>query len=862
MNRSLNSPSNLFAVPRLLSYYLGEFLTFSAPISPSPLPMSPRYVVKGKIGAGGLGEVYLATDTQLDRDVALKRVKPPESGSVDGLHADLIREARTLSSLQHPHIVTIYDVGQDELGPFVVMELLKGETLDQVIDRGALTVEDFKEVVVQSLEGMIAAQEMGLVHRDLKPGNLMVIWLASGKFQIKILDFGLAKFSRTATRQTEDQESGIMGSIFFMAPEQFERLPLDARTDMYSLGCIFYQILTTKYPFDGKTGPEVMVSHLQHHVQHLVEARPDLPVWLADWVMWLISRDMEDRPGDARTSLEFFRAEKSGIKNPTPARITTRVKIVGRGTGPGGVTQQVGGRATQPVKGQTQRLPGSASQALQGTTAVSRSSRPAARKVPRKSRTGWWILLAMLAAGGAAAGWFLTHPKTPSADPRAGMEALLSGPPPAPDPTILTTLLTALKSDGPDAPRAAELLKKMKGAPIAAALASELEKATGGARLLLMDAMTSHPSKAGTAQFLRISGDDTGPIRSAALEAVAKAGSLSDVPELFRILPKIKDNAGREALFRTVASLLGNDRDATSRTRLLSDALRSADAAARPEVLRLLGQTGHPNANRTLAGELAAAGDRRRDALAALKDWPAPDNTVTEALLGAAASPTDREAAIMAFCHALPLISSANGAELVAALRRAQPLVTSVKNREAFCTALAGTAATEATDYAKALSADPDWTAPAGKAAAALALLTANLTALGPGEVHLDASKAAILAVEKDAYYTSTSRYVTNWKNPASRIAWDITLAAPATVDVKILQSSSLRTDRTFRVRLGTGSEEAKVQPTESNESFLAVDTGKFQVPRAGTWRLWVDPVRMEPGQPLFNVREAVLTVK
>ena len=201
--------------------------------------MSPRYVVKGKIGAGGLGEVYLANDTQLDRDVALKRVKAPESGSADALHADLIREARTLSSLQHPHIVTIYDVGQDQDGPFVVMELLKGETLDDVIERGAMTVADFKEVVVQSLEGMIAAQDMGLVHRDLKPSNLMLVWLPSGKFQIKILDFGLAKFSRTATRQTEDQESGIMGSIYFMAPEQFERLPLDGRTDMYSSGLHF-----------------------------------------------------------------------------------------------------------------------------------------------------------------------------------------------------------------------------------------------------------------------------------------------------------------------------------------------------------------------------------------------------------------------------------------------------------------------------------------------------------------------------------------------------------------------------------------------------------------------------------------------
>ena len=826
--------------------------------------MSPRYVVKGKIGAGGLGEVYLATDTQLDRDVALKRVKPPESGSVDTLHADLIREARTLSSLQHPHIVTIYDVGQDAQGPFVVMEYLKGETLDQVIDRGAMTVDDFKEVVVQSLEGMIAAQEMGLVHRDLKPGNLMVIWLASGKFQIKILDFGLAKFSRTATRQTEDQEAGIMGSIFFMAPEQFERLPLDARTDMYSLGCIFYQILTTKYPFDGQTGPEVMVSHLQHHVRHLVEARPDLPLWLADWVMWLISRDMEERPADARVALDFFRAEQSGIKNPTPARITSHVKIVGRGTGPGGVTQQIGGRSTQPITGQPQRGTGSPSQALQGTAAASRSSRPAARKVVRKSSAGWWIMFLLVAAGGGAATWFFNQaPKTPAVDPgAAALEALLNASPPAADPAVLEILLTALKSDGPNAPRALAVLKKMKGVPVANALAADLEKATGAAKLSLMDAMAVHPSKAGTMHLLKIAGDDSGPARAAALDTLAKSGSVSDVPDLFKVLPKIKDTPGRGIFFRTVATLLGNEKDGSSRVRILSDALAGTDPSSRPELLRLLGQTGHPDANRTLAGELAASGDRRRDALAALKDWPAPDNTLTDALLAAATSPTDRDPVITAFCQVVPKVASANGAELTAALRKAQPLVTSVKNREAFCTALAGIAAPEAAAYANELAKDPVWAAAAGKAATDIAALQANLTVLSAGEAHLDASKAVVLAVDKDAYYTSTSRYITNWKNPATRIAWDLTVAVPGTVDVKILQSTSLRTDRSFRVRLGTRNEEAEVQPTDSNESFTAVDTGKFPIPRAGTWRLWVEPARMEAGQPLFNVREAVLTLK
>lgn len=809
-----------------------------------------------------MGEVYLANDTQLDRDVALKRVKPPETGSVEGLHQDLIREARTLSSLQHPHIVTIYDVGQDEQGPFVVMELLKGETLDQVIERGALTVDDFKEVVVQSLEGMIAAQEMGLVHRDLKPGNLMVIWLASGKFQIKILDFGLAKFSRTATRQTEDQEAGIMGSIFFMAPEQFERLPLDARTDMYSLGCIFYQILTTHYPFDGQTGPEVMVSHLQHHVQHLVEARPDLPVWLADWVMWFISREMDERPADARIALDYFRAQKSGIKNPTPVGLTPHVKIVGRGSGPGGVTQAVGSHTQRVPNKATQRVGGSGSQKLQGTTATSRSSRPSAKKVASKSRAGLWITLLVLAAGGGTAAWWFTKPQAPAADPRAELEAIFNAPAPAADPATLKTLLAAVRTDGADAPRAAAVLKKLKGAPVAEAVASELPKTMGGARLMLLDVLAVHPSKSGTTQLLKIADEESGPVRTAALEALAKTGSASEVPDLLKILPKIKDPAGRETVFRTIGTLLSRESDTAARVRVLTDALRQVENANRPDLLRLLGQTGHANANRALAGEIAIVGDRRRDALAALKEWSSPDTAITDALLAAAATPSDREGAVEAFCHLAPRLANVNGAELTALLRKAQPLATSAKTRDAFAAALAGTAAPEAAEYAKELASDPAWSAPAGKAAADIAALQSNVTTLAPGEAHLEASKAVILAAEKDAYYTSTSRYITNWKNPASRVAWDLTFAAPVSVDVQVLQSTSLRTDRQFRVRVGTGSREAKVEPTESNESFTPVDAGSFQIPRPGTWRVWLEPAVMEAGQPLFNVREIILTVK
>lgn len=271
--------------------------------------MSDRYQIKEKIGQGGLGEVFVAFDAQLQREVALKRVKATDGQASD----DVLREAKMLSAVQHPNILTVFDVGQDAIGPFVVTELLRGETVEQMVARGPLKYEDFCQVAVQSLEGLVAAQAMNLVHRDLKPGNLMVIRQASGRLQIKILDFGLAKLSRHASRQTEDQESGIMGSIYFMAPEQFERLPLDGRTDLYALGCIFYHALTGVNPFDGETAPVVMASHLAHTVTSLSQCRPDLPPWVCDWVMWFINRQPADRPSTAQDALDTFQQQSGAF---------------------------------------------------------------------------------------------------------------------------------------------------------------------------------------------------------------------------------------------------------------------------------------------------------------------------------------------------------------------------------------------------------------------------------------------------------------------------------------------------------------------------------------------------------------------
>jgi len=266
-----------------------------------------RYEIRDKLGQGGVGAVYRAFDTQLNREVAIKRVLA-DGGyeNQEDATKHLLKEATALSSVQHPHIVTVYDAGVDADGPYVVMEIIHGKTLDEMVERGTLTWDDLREIALQSQEALIAAQDLNLVHRDLKPSNVMVCWLPSGKFQVKIVDFGLAKFSAKPSLQTIDHGDAVFGSIFFMAPEQFERTPLDIRTDMYAMGCLYYYSLTGEYPFNGETAAAVMASHLQHHVTPLHELRPDIPKWGADWVMWHIERNMDARPKDAREALERF----------------------------------------------------------------------------------------------------------------------------------------------------------------------------------------------------------------------------------------------------------------------------------------------------------------------------------------------------------------------------------------------------------------------------------------------------------------------------------------------------------------------------------------------------------------------------
>lgn len=274
----------------------------------APADETQRYQLGEVIGRGGLGSVHRAWDGRLERWVAIKRLALDPTLGADEVEAKMRREANALAALQHPNVVTVHDFGADEEGPYVVMELIEGQTLDALVESAPFDYESFLELAGQTLSGVAAAHRAGLLHRDLKPGNVMLAAAPSSPFQVKVLDFGLAKFAPTPLAQTLDQSDSLFGSIYFMAPEQFRREALDARTDLYALGCVFYYTLTCRHPFIGDNVATIMASHLQHHVRDLASLRLDVPEPIAEWVMRLLSLHPTDRPAGAAEALTILRA--------------------------------------------------------------------------------------------------------------------------------------------------------------------------------------------------------------------------------------------------------------------------------------------------------------------------------------------------------------------------------------------------------------------------------------------------------------------------------------------------------------------------------------------------------------------------
>ena len=261
-----------------------------------------HYHVTAKLGVGGMGEVYRATDTKLGRDVALK-VLPEEMARDPKRLARFQREARAVAALNHPQIVTIFSVEEAEGVHFFTMELVEGQPLDRLIPKQGFPLDRIIEIVTPLAEALSAAHEKGIVHRDLKPANVMV----TGDGRVKVLDFGLAKETQpkvvgdaTLSFAAKTEAGVVMGTPAYMSPEQVTGDVVDHRTDIFSLGVMLYEMATGQRPFQGRSSAELASSILRDTPQPIAEMRTDLPGDLARVVRRCLEKDPRRRVQTAR----------------------------------------------------------------------------------------------------------------------------------------------------------------------------------------------------------------------------------------------------------------------------------------------------------------------------------------------------------------------------------------------------------------------------------------------------------------------------------------------------------------------------------------------------------------------------------
>jgi predicted ATPase len=281
--------------------------------------LESRYVIEARLGAGGMGEVYRARDQRLGRPVAVKLLAASLVGDTS-LVRRFGREAQAASALNHPNIVIVHDVGQIDGMPYLVTEYIEGESLRARMARGVGLIEAV-EVATQVAAALAAAHTSGIVHRDIKPENLMV----RPDGLVKVLDFGIAKLTRSATEaatQLVTETGMVMGTAAYMSPEQARGLPVDGRTDVWSLGVVLYEMLSGRRPFAGPTPVDLLVELVSREPDPLERSVPGLPAELARIVARALRKAVEDRyatAGEMETQLEQVRELLTAARRQVPA---------------------------------------------------------------------------------------------------------------------------------------------------------------------------------------------------------------------------------------------------------------------------------------------------------------------------------------------------------------------------------------------------------------------------------------------------------------------------------------------------------------------------------------------------------------
>ncbi|MFF1529442.1 Stk1 family PASTA domain-containing Ser/Thr kinase [Cellulomonas sp. NPDC058312] len=370
-----------------------------------------RYEVVQRIARGGMATVYLAVDRRLDREVAIKVMHPHLAEGAAG--ADFIarfrREARAAARLTHPGLVGVYDQGVDGETSYLTMEYVDGVNLRRhLAERGSLTVGETLAVAEQVLDALAAAHRAGLVHRDVKPEN--VLMASDGR--IKVADFGLA---RAVTEVTSTTTGTVFGTVAYLAPELVVRGESDARTDVYAAGVLVYEMLTGTQPFTGETPIQIAFQHVNSDVPAPSETAGWLPVEVDELVGALASREPDDRPADAAAALALLRRTRTALDDETLARrvdvppsvalpqATDPDEASGSDGGDDSGALDVAGDATTRIDAPGRTV------ALQIGAVATSGAATGGTTAPRRRRLAWVVAAVVLVALlGGGAWWFQT----------------------------------------------------------------------------------------------------------------------------------------------------------------------------------------------------------------------------------------------------------------------------------------------------------------------------------------------------------------------------------------------------------------------------------------------------------------------
>ncbi len=289
-----------------------------------------HYRISTAIGAGGMGEVYRATDTKLARDIALKVLPPAMAVDPDRL-ARFRREACVVAALNHPNVVTLYSVEESDNVHFITMELIDGQPLDRLISADGLPSDQIIEIAAAIAEALAAAHEKGIVHRDLKPANVML----TKEGRVKVLDFGLAKDigsepenGATIASAGYTQAGMIMGTPAYMSPEQISGRPLDHRSDIFSFGVMLHEMATGRRPFGGDSSAELISSILRDQPPSVADSRPDLPRDFSRVIRRCLEKEARHRVQTARDVSNEFRDMARASAHTTPVSIASGRALV------------------------------------------------------------------------------------------------------------------------------------------------------------------------------------------------------------------------------------------------------------------------------------------------------------------------------------------------------------------------------------------------------------------------------------------------------------------------------------------------------------------------------------------------------